>query len=145
MLPLPQITLPSGESVMLLHPQLPRNVGGWPPQTQRKAIRVIEKFLQEIYADGSISHMLKLGVLPADLDLNQLPPHAELYARVDMIDKCSWQLAQFMRVSCTPPSPPHKVTKLENRSVLQSHQDFGGRAILDSCSQWLQSITRSQA
>ena len=119
-MPLPKITLPSGESVMLLHPQLSRIFGGWPPQTQRKAIRVIEEFLQEIYADGSISHMLKLGVLPADLNLNQLPPHTELRVRVDMIDQCNWQLAQFMRVSWALRSLSHKVTNQSHSAGLST-------------------------
>lgn len=102
---LPEVTLPDGEVVQVIQPlkrnlPLPAGFSAWPPATQRNAIRALEEFLQEVRRNGSIEHLSELGLInPGQAILDQRPLDSP-QLKLDLIDRCSWQLAQLLRVSC---------------------------------------------
>lgn len=59
----------------------------WHPIAQR-----LETFIEEVKADGSTSHLLRLGVLNSR-NMN------EAHLKKDHLERCYWQLAQIT-VAC---------------------------------------------
>ena len=99
---LPEVTLSDGQVVQVIQPlkrNLPAGFPAWPPATQRNAIKALEEFLQEVRRNGSIEHMSELGLInPAQAIRDQRPPDAPRL-KLDLLDRCNWQLAQLLRVS----------------------------------------------
>ncbi|KAF8964381.1 hypothetical protein BDZ97DRAFT_1919066 [Flammula alnicola] len=97
---IPKLILPSGESISILDPQL-ETVSTFvtlPSVIQRKAIRLLDDFLQEVHASGSVSHLVALGLLAPE-NINRLQPGSTTNIRANLIDRCNWQLAKFLRYS----------------------------------------------
>jgi hypothetical protein len=98
---LPEVTLSDGQVVQVIQPlirNLPAGFSAWPPATQRNAIRALEEFLQEVRRNGSIEHMSELGLINPGQAIDQRPLDSP-QLKLDLIDRCSWQLAQLLRVS----------------------------------------------
>jgi hypothetical protein len=100
-MPVPTITLSNGDPpTLILNPSLVKQFTTLAPPIQRKAIRVLEEFIQEIYANGSLAHLLELQVI-TEAQLAAKPEHRAnggKFIRLDLLDRCNWQLAQFLRV-----------------------------------------------
>jgi len=97
---MPTITLPNRDTALIITPSLVKSFPTWAPPIQRKTIRILEEFMQEIYANGSLSHLLELQVTTeAQLAANpELRANGGKLVRLDLLDRCNWQLAQFLRV-----------------------------------------------
>jgi hypothetical protein len=100
-MPVPTITLSKGDPpTLILNRGLVKKFSTLAPPIQRKAIRILEEFIQEIYANGSLAHLLELqATTEAQLAAN--PGHRAnggKFIRLDLLDKCNWQLCQFLRV-----------------------------------------------
>jgi hypothetical protein len=69
----PTVLIPglSPNPVLVLHPAIPNFINQLSPTDQRGIAQHIETFIEEVKADGSTSHLLRLGVL--DSEKNQNP------------------------------------------------------------------------
>jgi hypothetical protein len=61
-------------------------------EDQRGLVSQLENFIEEVNADGSTVHMLRLGVLNED-NMDEKD-----FKKDHVLEKCNWQLAQFYRV-----------------------------------------------
>jgi len=101
---LPEITLPDGQVVQVIQPlrrnlPLPAGFPAWPEATQRNAVTALEEFLQDVRRNGSIEHMSELGLIDPGQAIRDQRPLDGPRLKLDLIDRCNWQLAQFLRVS----------------------------------------------
>lgn len=99
---LPEVTLPDGQVVQVMQPlkrNLPAGFPAWPAATQQNAIRNLEEFLQEVRRNGSIEHMSELGLINPGQAIHDQRPLDGPRLKLDLIDRCNWQLAQLLRVS----------------------------------------------
>ena len=99
-MPVPTITLPNGDTALIITRGLVNSFSTWAPPIQRRTIRILEEFMQEIYANGSLAYLLELQVTTeAQLTANpELRANGGRLVRLDLLDRCNWQLAQFLRV-----------------------------------------------
>ncbi|KAF9483457.1 hypothetical protein BDN70DRAFT_918361 [Pholiota conissans] len=95
---IPQVTLPSGDFVSIFSDQLYAAFATLPPGSQRKTIRHVEEFLDELHANGSLSHLVSLGYLN-ESDSKQLSPEEVAKVRETILDRTAWQLTIYLRHS----------------------------------------------
>lgn len=129
-MPVPTITLSNGDAVPVIDSKLINLFGTYPPPIQRKAIRILEEFTQEIYANGSLAHLLDLKVI-TEAQLALQPGHRAnggKLIRLEFLDKCNWQLAQLLRYS-TPSRIMEAVGPLT--VVLNAYRTFNGDKKVD--------------
>jgi hypothetical protein len=101
-LKLPEVTLSDGQVVQVIQPlkqNLPAGFPAWPPATQQNAITALEEFLQEVRRNGSIEHMSELGLINPGQAIRDQGTLDGPRLKLDLIDRCNWQLAQLLRVS----------------------------------------------
>ncbi|KAF9461810.1 hypothetical protein BDZ94DRAFT_1263047 [Collybia nuda] len=92
-MPTVQTDLLGPTPVVLIDSRIPRIFNIISDEDQRGLVSQLEDFIEEVKADGSIPHLLHLGVLsPQNMD--------EKHIKKDhLLEKCCWQLAQLYRFS----------------------------------------------
>lgn len=79
--------------VVLIDSRIPRIFNVISDEDQRGLVSQLEDFIEEVKADGSVPHLLRLGVLtPQNMDEKH-------FKKDHLLEKCYWQLAQLYRVS----------------------------------------------
>ena len=66
---------------------------------QQNAITALKEFLQEVRRNGSIEHMSELGLINPVQAIRDQRTLDGPRLKLDLIDRCNWQLAQLLRVS----------------------------------------------